>query len=122
MRMRLARFVGTVGNTVILCALLAFAAGEASAAEPTFSPADTKAGLELFEKKIRPVLVAKCYECHSPQVKEFKGGLRVDTREGMRKGGESGAAVTPGSVDDSLIVAALKHDGLEMPPTEKLSL
>ena len=83
---------------------------------------DTLQGLDFFEKKIRPVLVANCYQCHSASAKEVKGELRLDTRAGIRKGGEQGKAVVPGKVAESLIIAALKHeDGLEMPPKEKLS-
>lgn len=55
--------------------------------------ADTEsAGVEFFEKRIRPVLVQHCYKCHSGETAEPKGGLRVDSREGLRRGGESGAA------------------------------
>lgn len=83
---------------------------------------DSAKGIEFFEQKIRPVLVANCYQCHSASAKELKGKLRLDTREGIRKGGEQGPAVVPNKVAASLIVAALKHEeGLEMPPKQKLS-
>ena len=84
--------------------------------------ADRK-GLDFFESKIRPVLVRHCYQCHSAKAaatKMLKGGLQVDTRIGIRKGGETGPAVVPGQPGKSLLVAALKHDGLEMPPKKKL--
>lgn len=78
--------------------------------------------LAHFEKKIRPVLVAQCYSCHAADSKEIKGGLALDTREGIRKGGDSGPAVVPGDVKSSLLIAAIRHeDGLEMPPKQKLS-
>src|ERR687895_413729 len=70
-------------------------------------------GVDFFEKKIRPVLVANCYECHSAKSKSVKGGLLVDTREGIRKGGESGAAVVPGNTEESLLIEALNHEGFE---------
>jgi hypothetical protein len=90
-------------------------------ADPDSKP-DSAKGIEFFEQKIRPVLVANCYQCHSATSKELKGELRLDTREGIRKGGEQGKAVVPGKVADSLIISALKHeDGLEMPPKQKLS-
>jgi hypothetical protein len=93
----------------------------AVAAEGDAKP-DSAKGIEFFEQKIRPVLVANCYQCHSASSKELKGELRLDTREGIRKGGEIGPAVVPGKVGESLIIAALKHeDGLEMPPKQKLS-
>ncbi len=80
------------------------------------------ANLAHFEKKIRPVLVAQCYSCHAADSKEIKGGLTLDTRAGLRKGGDSGPAVIPGDVKTSLLIAAIRHeDGLEMPPKKKLS-
>lgn len=83
--------------------------------------ADDRAALEHFEKRIRPVLIEQCYDCHSAAAKEVKGGLLVDFRDGLRKGGESGPAVVPGKPVESLLIAALKHDGLAMPPKKKLS-
>src|SRR5215510_9305986 len=81
--------------------------------------ADDPKGIDFFEKNIRPVLVANCYQCHSASAKELKGELRLDTREGLRKGGESGVVIVPGKPDESPIIKALKHeDGLEMPPKE----
>ena len=47
-------------------------------------------GLDFFEKKIRPVLVEHCYKCHSDRAKKLKGGYRLDLREAMRRGGDSG--------------------------------
>ena len=55
------------------------------------------AGLEFFEKKIRPVLVSECYKCHSKDEK-VKGELRLDWKGGWQKGGESGATIIPGRV------------------------
>ena len=80
-------------------------------------------GLDFFESKIRPVLVRHCYQCHSAKAaanKMLKGGLQVDTRSGIRRGGETGPGVVPGQPKKSLLVAALKHDGLKMPPKAKL--
>lgn len=80
------------------------------------------ASLVHFEKKIRPVLVAQCYSCHAADSKEIKGGLALDTRDGTRRGGESGPAVVPGDLSASLLIAAIRHeDGLEMPPKSKLT-
>lgn len=81
-------------------------------------------GFEFFEAKIRPVLVAQCYECHSAEaiVKDnLKGGLLLDSRDGSRKGGESGPAVVPGEIEESLLIGALRHESFEMPPKGKLS-
>src|SRR5437763_2430368 len=78
-------------------------------------------GFDFFEKNIRPVLVGKCYQCHSASAKELKGELRLDTKEGLHKGGESGSAIIPGKPDESLLIKALRYeDGLEMPPKDKL--
>ncbi len=75
------------------------------------------AGLAMFRERIEPVLKAQCYGCHSAAAKELKGGLRLDSRDGARRGGESGAAVVPGKPAQSLIVQALRHEnGYEMPP------
>lgn len=73
-----------------------------------------------FEKHIRPILVSKCYACHSASL-QAKGGLRLDTREGVRVGGQTGAALIPGKPEDSLLIEAIKYEGLKMPPKEKLS-
>ncbi len=75
----------------------------------------------FFEQRIRPVLVKHCYECHSAQSKSIKGGLLLDHRAGLLRGGDSGPAVVPGKPDDSLIVKALRHEDFEMPPTGKLA-
>ncbi|MBI1322442.1 DUF1553 domain-containing protein [bacterium] len=79
-------------------------------------------GIAFFESRIRPVLVEHCYKCHSAESKQAKGGLRLDTRSDIRKGGDSGPAVVPGDVDESLIVQAVAYDGgfYDMPPSGKL--
>ena len=80
------------------------------------------AGLEFFEKKIRPVLVSECYKCHSKDEK-VKGELRLDWKGGWQKGGESGATIIPGRVGKSLLIQAIRHADadLKMPPKKKLS-
>ncbi|MEQ1826775.1 MAG: DUF1553 domain-containing protein [Pirellula sp.] len=75
---------------------------------------------EFFEAKIRPVLVQHCYECHSADAKNIKGGLLLDTRATTLKGGDSGPAVVSKNVDDSLLINALRHQSFEMPPKGKL--
>jgi hypothetical protein len=77
--------------------------------------------VEFFETKIRPVLAERCYKCHSAQAKKHKGGLTLDTRAGLRKGGDSGPAIVPGQAAESLLLKALRHgDDLKMPPDGKL--
>lgn len=80
--------------------------------EVVASPAD----IEFFEQKIRPVLVQHCYECHASDSKSVKGGLLLDTREATLKGGDSGPAIVPKNVNESLLISALRQNGLEMPP------
>jgi hypothetical protein len=80
-------------------------------------------GAAFFEKKIRPVLVAECYGCHSAgKGKKVRGGLALDTREGTRKGGDSGPVIVPGSPSRSRLIKALGHGDpkLAMPPKKKL--
>ena len=97
-------------------------AAEPAASKPAAeSPHPSKAGIEFFEKKIRPILVGKCYQCHSAAATSLKGGLLLDTREGLLKGGESGAAIVPGDSQASLLMESLRFEGLEMPPTGKLT-
>lgn len=79
--------------------------------------------LAFFEKRIRPVLVNRCYECHSETSDDLAGDLLVDSRATIRKGGTNGPAVVPGDVEKSLLIEAIryKNDDLQMPPDEPLS-
>ena len=73
----------------------------------------------FFENKIRPVLVKHCYACHSEQAartKKLRGGLRLDSRAALLKGGDSGPAVDLDKPAESLLIQALKYESLEMPP------
>ena len=81
--------------------------------------ADTET--EFFEKKIRPVLIERCYKCHSERADKVKGGLLLDSREAIRRGGESGAAVVPGDLNGSLLLSAIRYEDYEMPPDGKLA-
>jgi len=80
----------------------------------------TTASLEQhFEKRVRPLLAAKCWECHAAKTQE--GGLRLDTVQGIRKGGDSGAVVAPKNPKASLLLKAVRQTGdLKMPPEGKL--
>jgi hypothetical protein len=78
-------------------------------------------GTEFFEKKIRPVLVEHCYECHAVGAKKVRGGLLLDSRDGVRKGGVSGPAIEPGDPDKSLLIQAVRYtDETKMPRKGKL--
>src|SRR3982750_128892 len=79
-------------------------------------------GLTFFESKIRPLLVDRCYKCHSDGQK-IKGDLRLDTRELALKGGKTRPAIIPGHPEKSLLIEAVQYNNpdLQMPPKEKLS-
>ena len=86
------------------------------------APRFDAAAVEFFEKKVRPVLVGNCYTCHSADTNS-KGGLRVDDRNGLIQGGNSGPAVVPGEPDESLLIQAVRHadETPKMPPKKQLS-
>ena len=84
------------------------------------SESPTADDLKFFETRIRPVLVKHCYECHAADSKELGGKLRLDTRDAILKGGESGPALIGGKPNASLIVQAMRFDGVEMPPDQPL--
>ncbi|MFT5466898.1 MAG: hypothetical protein ACI8UO_001999 [Verrucomicrobiales bacterium] len=98
--------------------ILAFLAlaGSAAAEEPS------AADLAFFEKRIRPILIERCYECHSEEADKRKGGLWLDRRAGWEVGGDSGTALVPGDPDESLIVEMIRYGDpdIAMPPKEKL--
>ncbi|HJZ59575.1 MAG TPA: DUF1553 domain-containing protein, partial [Gemmataceae bacterium] len=87
-------------------------------------PEPTPEQVEFFEKKIRPVLTENCYGCHSAEAaskKKLKGGLQLDTRDGLLAGGDSGKAIVPGKPADSTLIRCLKYTGdVKMPPKGKL--
>ena len=90
-------------------------------AAPNWSMANDE-GLELFEKRIRPVLVEKCFECHSSGAKKIGGNLLLDSRAGVQKGGDSGAVIVPFDPAASLLSRAIHYsdDAAHMPPSGKL--
>jgi hypothetical protein len=106
----------SLGRAWTIAALLALTAG------PTAGRASdgTPAGIEFFEKKIRPLLVANCHQCHGGDKK--RGNLHLDNRAGLLQGGDSGPAVVPGQPDQSLLLKAVRYtdDDLRMPPKGKL--
>ncbi len=89
----------------------------AAAAEPmSFSPQQ----IELFEKKVRPVLAEHCYSCHGE--KKSMAGLRLDSRAAVLKGSDAGPVVKPGEPSQSLLIELISHHGeRKMPPKTKLA-
>lgn len=74
---------------------------------------------DFFETKVRPILATECFSCHTDSQ---LGGLRLDSREALLKGGKSGPAIVPGDPDKSLLLIAVRQTGsLKMPKGGKLS-
>ena len=96
------------------------AAEEAKTAIHTETKAPSPEQLEFFEKQVRPVLVEHCYECHSERA---DGGLQLNSREGLLRGGDSGAALISGDLNASLLIEAVRYQNLDfqMPPQGKLA-
>lgn len=90
----------------------------ASETDPELAPAD----LEFFERQVRPLLIANCYQCHSAE-ERIRGGLRLDTRDGWANGGDSGPAIDLENPSDSLLLRAVHRtdEDFQMPPEEPLS-
>jgi hypothetical protein len=116
-----ARLIGQYWHVpiTVLATLIGARGLDAQTAPPT------PEGVEFFETKIRPVLIDSCYRCHSADAEggKVKGGFRLDTREGLLKGGESGKpAIVPDDAEASLLVEAIRHTNadLQMPPKKKL--
>ncbi len=102
-------------------ATASFASAVITPDAPVTGEKQDPAGVEFFEKFIRPVLAQKCYDCHSKQAGKQKGGLSLDTRETTRMGGESGHAVVPGDPTESLLMKAIRYEDsdMQMPPKKE---
>jgi hypothetical protein len=85
-------------------------------------PDNASAGARLFESRIRPLLVEHCYDCHSEESGERKGGLLLDRESGWLQGGDTENAIVPGQPDASLLIKAIRHTDkdLKMPPKHSL--
>ncbi len=104
-------------NFSILCfLLLSMNVSLALAEEKITTP--TKEQVKFFETEVRPVLATHCYKCHGAEKQE--GELRIDSLQALLKGGESGEAVVPGKLDDSLLIDAINYESFEMPPGKQL--
>ena len=96
-------------------------AGQLTAGQLVAQTMSAEDQAKFFETKIRPVLVRECYGCHSSQSGQARGGLLLDTRNSAQVGGDSGPAVVPSSIDESLIISSLEYEDYRMPPGGKLS-
>lgn len=112
------RFHG-IGWLLLVVACWSTSAVAEDAAGPQ-DESERRSEIRFFENHIRPVLVEHCYSCHSAQAKIVRGGLWLDSREAMLRGGDSGPAIVPGDAEESLIVSALRHESFEMPPRKQL--
>ncbi len=115
-------------NTAIRLALLAVLAVVRRGAAASLRANDGAPGgtvpsaeqVEFFEKQVRPLLVAHCQTCHGAEKQE--AGLRLDGREAMLKGSDSGPVVAPGDIEGSRLIAAVRFAGdIQMPPEGKLA-
>ena len=85
--------------------------------------ADDADGVRFFREKIEPVLKVSCFVCHSRQADEVQGGLRLDFKAGVLRGGDNGPAVVAGKSGESLLIQAIRHEGgLAMPPKKEPKL
>jgi hypothetical protein len=108
-------------TALLLAAVCLFIASSKSSAQPADQPAEfSTAELEFFEREVRPLLAANCYECHSVKATKLQGSLLLDSRATAMRGGDSGPAVVPKNLDESLLIEAVRHEGFAMPPTGKL--
>src|SRR2546423_12555998 len=93
-------------------------AGFSSAQDPAAPAGPSPEDARFFETRIRPLLSDACGKCHGAE--KQRGGLRLDSRAALLKGGETGPAVLPGKPDESLLLKAVRYEGPEMPPKKRL--
>ena len=111
-------------NRHLLCAIFIFFACAQTASESygQTRAKPTRQGIAFFERHVRPLLIAKCYKCHSRKAKKKSGGLWLDSQAAWLNGGDSGAAIVPGKPTASLLIKAVRYDDtLQMPPDKQLS-
>src|SRR6218665_63311 len=103
-------------RTAIATAALLWLGAQSRLAAAAASPED----LEFFESQVRPILAESCYKCHSTESGKSKASLRLDTRDSVVRGGESGVVLVPGDPDKSLLIAAVRYkdEDLRMPPED----
>src|SRR5947208_4861026 len=106
---------------VLACVLFVLLVRLSLAARPTTKP--SAEGMDYFEKHIRPVLVERCYRCHSKDAEKVKGGLLLDSQEGLLKGGDNGPVIVAGDPEKSKLIIAIRYhdEEIRMPPKEPLA-
>ncbi|MGN6546431.1 MAG: c-type cytochrome domain-containing protein, partial [Aureliella sp.] len=103
---------------IAVCWLSMWAGGLARADEAAPIPPETT---EWFEREVRPLLAEHCLSCHSSGLEAPKANLKLDRRDFLLAGGDSGPAIELGKPDESLLMQAVRGEGLEMPPDKPLS-
>lgn len=129
--MRLIRSIARAFCFLLAANCLSFPA--ASAAEEESAPGDksgevqvaevekfTPEAVEFFQQKVLPLLEARCFECHAGKSKRIEGGLRLDARPLVLKGGDSGTAAIVGKPDESLLIESVNYESFEMPPRGRM--
>ena len=107
--------VASIGFALLFCLNTQVIGDEAIS-----TPQDAQA-IRFFENEVRPLLAEACFECHSARAEKVKGGLRLDSRDAMLLGGDSGPAIVSGKPNESQLIEAVRYEGLEMPPDRRLS-
>ena len=102
--------------------VVVWCAGTARSAPATNPATADPAQVAFFEAKVRPVLAESCYKCHSAKSEKLKGKLRLDSRDAILKGGDSGPAVVPGDPEKSRLIEAVRYgdEDTAMPPKGRL--
>src|ERR1700676_1617059 len=105
----------------LICALGFGVARTRGAGAPAAAP--SASDLEFYEKRGRPLLMERCYQCHSQQAKKLEGNLLLDSPQGWLAGGDLGPALVPGDPEKSLLIEAVRYGNqdLGMPPKKKLA-
>src|SRR5437870_12242145 len=107
---------------LVLLAVVVCGTAASTTAETPKTARLSAADREFFERKVRPLLSQHCYQCHSTKAKKQRGGLQLDSRQAVEKGGDSGSPIVPGRPDDSLLIRAVRYrdEHVQMPPKGKL--
>src|SRR5207244_6316928 len=107
---------------LVLFAAIVWGTATLTAAELPKAAVVSTADREFFERKVRPLLSQHCYQCHSTKAKKQRGGLQLDSRPAVEKGGDSGSPIVPGRPNDSLLIRAVRYqdERVQMPPKGKL--
>ena len=103
------RLLGSIARCIIWTGVLCGTVPPVASQNPPPAPAD----IEFFETRVRPVLATNCYGCHGPE--KQSNSLRLDSRAGMMQGGKRGPALVSGKPEDSLLIQAVRHEGVQMP-------